>query len=322
MPRRPEHTMTQAQTNPLSAWHATPTKQAIVDFVAAVTAAGGPSYVPPEQRIAVFDNDGTLWCEKPMYIQLAHIIGTLAAQAEGDPTLRTRQPWQAAWSNDYGWFGMAVTRHYQGDDGPLHELMGGILALALDRDVAQVEAEALDFVKGAHHPTLERRYALCTYLPMLQLLRYLEDHGFVNYIVSGGGRDFMRGFAFELYGVPRQRVIGSTVAYRCVETDKGAEIVQAPELAVIDDGPGKPIQIWNVIGRRPILAAGNANGDRAMLKFAGGDQLPALRLVVVHDDPTREFAYTAGAEDVIATATALGWTQISMAQDWSAVFGT
>ena len=304
----------------LPSWHATSAKQAILDFVAAVTDAASPTYVPPAARIAVFDNDGTLWCEKPMYIQMDFILRKLAAAAAADPALRTRQPWQAAWANDFAWFGAAMTKHYQGDDGDLRVLLGGVLALSDGQAVEEVEAAAQAFVEHERHPTLGLAYRDCIYQPMLELLRYLEANGFVNYIVSGGGRDFMRGFAQDLYGVPRERVIGSTVAYRYVENEDGDAIVQRADLDVINDGPDKAVQIWNVSGRRPILAAGNSNGDLAMLSFAGGATLPALRLLVVHDDADREFAYMAGAEQAMAAVQARGWTAISMRDDWRAVF--
>ena len=306
--------------DPLPSWSEGTSKSAILDFVEAVTEAGGAAYVPPEERIAVFDNDGTLWCEKPMYIQLDYILRKLAAQAADDPSLRTRQPWQAAWEKDFDWLGGVITKHYQGDDSDLRVLFAGILSLAKGQAVEQVEAAARDFVENERHPTLGRAYRACVYQPMLELLVYLEANGFANYIVSGGGRDFMRGFALDLYGIPRQRVIGSTVAYRYVEGDGGGEIVQQAELDVVDDGPGKPVQIWNVIGRRPILAAGNSNGDLPMLAFAGGASLPALRLLVVHDDAEREFDYVAGAEKVISAAQTQGWTAVSVRRDWKTVF--
>lgn len=303
---------------PLASWNEGAAKQAIRDFVERVTAAGGPDYVAPSERITVFDNDGTLWCEKPMYIQLDFLLRKLAAQAEADPALRKRQPWLAAYEKEYAWLGAAITKHYQGDDSDLHVLLGGLLQLSKGQAVEQVEAAARTFIRSEHHPTLGRRYADCIYQPMLELLRYLAKHDFTNYIVSGGGRDFMRGIAHELYGVPRERVIGSTVAYRYVEGDGG--VVQKAELDVIDDGPGKPIQIWNVIGRRPILAAGNSNGDLQMLQFTGGPSLPAFRLVILHDDATREFAYTAGAEKVLDEAKPRDWTVVSMRRDWQIVF--
>jgi len=308
------------QTDPLPSWNEGISKSSILHFVEAVTTANGADFVPPSERIAVFDNDGTLWCEKPMYIQLDFTLRKLAAQAEGDPSLRSKQPWQASWEKDFDWLGGVITKHYQGDDSELQVLLAGILSLYEGQAVEQVEAAARDFIEKEQHPTLGRAYRKCIYQPMLELIRYLEANGFVNYIVSGGGRDFMRGFAQDLYGIPRERVIGSTVAYRYVESGDGGDIVQQAELDVIDDGPGKPIQIWNVIGRRPILAAGNSNGDLPMMAFAGGASLPALRLLVVHDDADREFNYVAGAEKVISVTQTLGWTAVSIQRDWQKVF--
>jgi phosphoglycolate phosphatase-like HAD superfamily hydrolase len=307
-------------TDPLPSWNDTPARRAILDFVAAVTDESGPEYVPPAERVATFDNDGTLWCEKPMYIQLDFLLRKLAAQAERDPSLRSQQPWKAAWEKEFDWLGRAITKHYQGDDSALHVLLGGILTLSKGQIVEQIEADAKDFIQSERHPILGLIYRDCIYQPMLELLRYLEDNGFINYIVSGGGRDFMRGFAHDLYGIPRQRVIGSTVAYRFVEEDGGSAIVQRAELDVIDDGPGKPVQIWNVIGRRPILAAGNSNGDMQMLSFTGRPSLPAMRLLVLHDDADREFYYVAGAEQILKTAQTNGWTTISMKNDFEMVF--
>ncbi|MCB9162414.1 MAG: haloacid dehalogenase-like hydrolase [Caldilineaceae bacterium] len=305
---------------PLPSWHDTPSRQAILDFVARVSDAGDPDYVPPDARIAVFDNDGTLWCEKPMYVQLDYLLRKLAAQAEADPALRSKQPWQAAWEQDFAWLGGAMTKHYEGDDSDLHVLLAGVLALSDGQPVEEVEAAARAFVMAEQHPTLSRSYRTCIYQPMLELLRYLETHDFTCYIVSGGGRDFMRGFAEELYGIPRQRVIGSTVAYHFEATEEGGRVVQKPQLDVVDDGPAKPLQIWNVVGRRPILAAGNSNGDLEMLSFTGGPSGPALRLLVVHDDGEREFDYVAGAEKVIDAARTNDWITVSMSDDWSAVW--
>ncbi|MCJ7659313.1 MAG: haloacid dehalogenase-like hydrolase [Anaerolineales bacterium] len=308
------------QTDPLPSWNKGTSKRSILDFIEAVTSANKPEYVLPSDRIAVFDNDGTLWCEKPMYIQLDLILRKLAAQAERDPALRSKQPWLAAWEKDFDWLGGAITKYYQGDDSDVQVMLGGILSLAEGQAVEQVEAAAKDFIENERHPTLGLAYRECIYQPMIELLRYLEANGFINYIVSGGGRDFMRGFAQDLYGIPRERVIGSTVAYRYVESDDGGEIVQQAVLDVIDDGPGKPIQIWNVIGRRPILAAGNSNGDLPMLAFAGGASSPALRLLVVHDDAEREFDYVAGAEKVISAVQTNKWTAVSIQRDWQKVF--
>ena len=292
----------------------------ILDFVTMVTDEAGSQYVPPEERIAVFDNDGTLWCEKPMYIQLDFLLRKLAAQVEIDPSLQDKQPWKAAREKDFTWLGESVTKHYQGDDTNLHVLLKGILSLSQDQPVAQIETQAKVFVYSERHPTLGNLYKDCVYKPMLELLNYLEDHGFTNYSVSGGGRDFMRGFASELYGVQRQRVIGSTVAYRYLETEGGCEIVQQADMDVIDDGPGKAIQIWNVIGRYPILAAGNSNGDIEMLKFAQASGKPYLNLLLLHDDSQREFDYQQGAEKALALATDNDWNIISMKEDFNNIF--
>jgi phosphoserine phosphatase len=305
----------------IPSWNATSTRQKILDFINSVTDSSKPSYVPPQERIAVFDNDGTLWCEKPMYIQLDFLLRKLAVQAKDDALLRSKQPWKSAWEKDFSWLGNAITKHYQGEDSDLKILLGGILTLSEGQAVEQIEADAREFIESASHPTLGLRYRDCIYHPMVELLQYLEANGFTNYIVSGGGRDFMRGFAHDLYGIPRERVIGSTVAYRYIagEDDQDA-IVQRAELDIIDDGPGKPVQIWNIIGRRPIIAAGNSNGDLQMMNFAGGPAQSALRLLVIHDDDQREFDYQAGAEKVIESAQSNDWATISIKRDWNRVF--
>ena len=304
----------------MPSWQETPTKQKILDFVSSVTEETGPNFVPPSERIAVFDNDGTLWCEKPMYIQLDYLLRKLRARAEEDPHLREKQPWKAAWEQDSGWLGGTVTKHYQGDDSDMQVLLGGILELSAGIPVEQVEAEAGQFIHSEQHPTLGLVYRDCIYKPMLELLEYLEASDFTNYIVSGGGRDFMRGFTQELYNIPRERLIGTTVTYEYKENAAGGEIVHKGELDVIDDGPAKAIQIWNVIGRRPILAAGNSNGDIQMLKFTAGQDFESLCLLVVHDDAEREFDYSAGAEKVIIEQQSRNWTAISMRDDWCQVF--
>lgn len=304
----------------LQSWNDTPTKHTILSFIKSVTDEKSMTYVLPAERIAVFDNDGTLWCEKPMYIQFDYFNRKLAEQAENDPSLQSRQPWSAAWNKDFDWLDGAITKHYMGDDRDFRILLGGILTLADNTPVEQVETAAREFIEREQNPALGIPYKNCVYQPMLELLSLLETNGFTNYIVSGGGRDFMRGFVHDLYGIPRERVIGSTLAYRFVDSDQGGEILQKPELDVVDDGPGKPIQIWNVIGRRPIMAVGNSNGDLPMMKFTGNSVLPALRLLVVHDDAEREFEYSAGAEKAISAVKTNEWTAVSIQRDWQIVF--
>jgi phosphoserine phosphatase len=306
--------------NPLASWRAGTGRQAIVDFIERVTTEGSPEFVAPPERVAVFDNDGTLWCEKPMPIQLDFILRRLAVMADQDPTLRERQPWQAAYTREYDWLTQVVVKHYHGDDSELPVLAAGILQAFAGITVEDFEAQADAFLRGARHPTLGRGYLACAYTPMVELLGYLEANGFANYIASGGGRDFMRPVSQEVYGVPRERVIGSATALAWEPGEDGGRIVRKPELDVLDDGPAKPVRIWSRVGRRPILAAGNSNGDIPMLAFAGQPGRPSLRLLVLHDDAAREFDYTLGAERALQQAGDSGWTVVSIDRDWATVF--
>jgi haloacid dehalogenase-like hydrolase len=306
--------------DPLPSWREGASKQAILDFVQRVTTEGGADAVPPQERVAVFDNDGTLWCEKPMPIQLDFILRRLTAMAEHDPALRTRQPWQAAYTRDYHWLGEVITKHYHGDDSDLQVLGAGVLQAFAGITVDDFEAQADRFLRGTHHPTLGHTYLACGYAPMIELLGYLETNGFRNYIASGGGRDFMRPISQELYGIPRQRVIGSSVTLAYQKDGGGGTIVHKPELDVLDDGPQKPVRIWSRVGRRPLLAAGNSNGDIPMLAFAEQPDRPCLRLLVLHDDPAREFDYVVGAEQALQLASTNGWTVVSINDDWATVF--
>jgi phosphoserine phosphatase len=269
----------------------------------------------------VFDNDGTLWCEKPMPIELGFILQRLAAMADQDPGLRGRQPWKAAYDKDYGWLGDVITKHYAGDDSDVKVLLGGILQAYAGMDVEDYQDAAHRFLHAGRHPTLGRPFAECGYLPMIELLGYLEANGFTTYIASGGDRDFMRPVTQAVYGIPSERVIGSSNALRYTPDDQGGSIIYLSEPDVFDDGPVKPVRIWSRVGRRPILAAGNSNGDIPMLQFAGGPSRPGLRLLVLHDDPEREFDYTAGAERSLEQAAAQGWTVVSIRRDWATVFG-
>jgi FMN phosphatase YigB (HAD superfamily) len=297
---------------PLSSWNDGPVKDAVLGFVERVSADG----LPPEERVAVFDNDGTLWCEKPLPIQADFILRRLYEMAEADPALREQQPWQAAYERDYAWLGRVMEERYTGDDTNVRTLLGGVIAAHAGISVDDFEEQADAFLHTAQHPTLRRGYLECGYAPMVELLRYLDANGFSNYIASGGGRDFMRPISDELYGIPRDRVIGSSTA---LDYHDGT-IVRKPEADVLDDGPQKPVRIWSRVGCRPILAAGNSNGDIAMLDFTRHEAKPTLRLLVLHDDAEREFAYTAGAEKSLERARSERWTVVSMANDWSSVF--
>jgi phosphoserine phosphatase len=302
-------------TEPLASWRDTPTRRAIVEF-----AERAARDVPPEERVAVFDNDGTLWCEKPMPVELGFILKRLAEMAEADPALRTRQPWQAAYERDYGWLGDVITKHYAGDDRDVKVLMGGILQAFAGQTVDEYAAASAAFLAEAAHPTLGRRLRDCAYVPMIELLRFLEANGFTCFIASGGSRDFMRTITGELYGVPPERVIGSSFGLRFTKDGDGGTLAYVAEPDVFDDGPVKPVRIWSRVGRRPLVAVGNSNGDIPMLAWAGGTR-PALRMLVRHDDPEREFDTDTGAEHALERAARDGWTVVSVRDDWAIVFG-
>jgi phosphoserine phosphatase len=250
-----------------------------------------------------------------MPIELGFILQRLTEMAEQDESLRDKQPWKAAHGKDYAWLSGVITKHYAGDDTDVKVLMGGILQAFAGWTVDEYGAAAGTFVREAAHPTLERAFAACAYLPMIELLRYLESNGFTCYIASGGDRDFMRPITRELYGIPSERVIGSSNALEYRDDEHGGSIVYLAEPDVFDDGPVKPVRIWSRIGRRPILAVGNSNGDIHMLAWADG-----LKLLVLHDDAEREFDYTAGAEQSLERANAEGWTVVSVKNDWATVF--
>jgi hypothetical protein len=301
----------------LSSWRERPAKQAIIDFVERACGEGG---VPIEERVAVFDNDGTLWCEKPMPIQLDFIIRRLAEMAKLQPELCERQPWKAVADRDFAWFGATMAAHYAGDDTDVRTLLAGILAAYAGISVDEFEAQANAFLRTTRHPTLGRGYLECGYAPMVELLGYLAANGFSNYIASGGGRDFMRPISQDMYGIPRERVIGSSSTFAYVSDQPGGTITHKPEADYLDDGPQKPVRIWNRTGRRPLLGAGNSNGDAAMLEFTYHTDKPTLRLLILHDDAEREFAYTAGAEQALEQAETDGWTVVSIKNDWATVF--
>src|ERR1700729_3741994 len=298
----------------LAAWNGTPPRQAIGEFVERVKTEGGADYVPPPARVAVFDNDGTLWCEKPMPIELGFILHRLADMCAADASLRDRQPWKAAHERDYAWLGDVITKHYHGDDNDVKVLMGGILRAFGGMNVEVYEQAATEFLSGPH-PTLGRTYRECGYVPMIELLRYLEANGFTSFIASGGDRDFMRPVTDEIYGIPSERVIGSSNALTYQEDEDGGKLVYLDKPDVFDDGPTKPVRIWSRVGRRPLIAGGNSNGDIPMLHYTRSQTGPGLRLLLLHDDPEREFDYIAGAEDALERARAQDWTIISIKND-------
>jgi FMN phosphatase YigB (HAD superfamily) len=305
----------------LASWNDTSTRQAIVDFVDTVTEEGGDGFVPPAERIATFDNDGTLWAEKPIPIQLDFTLRRFAEMAEADPQLRDQQPYKGSYEQDMGWLGQAMVKHYHGDDSDLGLLMAASSKAFADLTVEQYSETVAAFFRTAQHPKLGRPYSTCGYRPMVELLRYLEANGFIPYIASGGDRDFMRPVAGDLYGIPPERVIGSSLEIGYRESDDDSrDVLYKAQMDFFDDGPTKPVRIWSRIGRRPVVACGNSNGDIQMLRFAKTGTRPALRLLVLHDDAEREFDYTDGAEKALQRAGEAGWTVVSVRNDWSTVF--
>jgi phosphoserine phosphatase len=304
----------------LASWRDGAARRAIVGFVRSAGTEGSPEFVPPPERVAVFDNDGTLWSEKPVPVQLDFTLARMTEQAAGDPALKDRQPYRAALDKDYRWLGEAVVKHYHGDDTGLRALKGAVEAAFDGMSVDAFAAEVSGWLAGASHPLLHRPYLACGYVPMIELLGYLEANGFTTYIASGGDRDFMRPFAEQIYGIPPERVIGSALGLDLDDGDGGPALMYKSKIEFFDDGPQKPVRIWSRVGRRPLVAGGNSNGDIPMLRFAGARDRAGLRLLVRHDDADREFAYDAGAEDALERGAADGWTVVSMRDDWDAVF--
>lgn len=301
----------------LQSWRDGTARAAIVDFVESVTT--GHDAVPSEQRIAVIDNDGTLWTEKPMPTQLHYIVEQWAAAARADPALAAQQPYKAAVDRDFAWLGGAIDKHYAGDDSDLHTLIGALVRTTVNVSVDDYQAAVEGFYRDARHLTLARAYPTVVYQPMVELLRYLEANGFTCYIVSGGDRDFMRPMTVDAYGIPPERVIGSAVGLHYDTTTN--DVRYGEHFDFFDDGPEKPLRIWTRIGRRPLLAAGNSNGDIPMLRYVQKHP-QSLSLVVHHDDDTGrgDAPYDKGAEAVLAEAETSGFTRVSVKHDWASVF--
>ena len=306
-------------STPLSTWNDTATKQTILDCIVRITDPNGSDHVAPDERIATFDNDGTPWCEQPA-VQGGFIMQRLTEMADKDDSLRQKQPWKMAYDKDTSWINQAVDRHYNGDDSDVKVLLAGLGKAFAEMTVDEFASKVADFFASVRHPKYDCSYLDVAYQPMLELLALLDENEFTVYIVSGGGRDFMRPVTEQVYGIPPERVAGSAPTLTFHADDKAASIMRGAGLDILDDGPAKAVQIWDRIGRRPILAAGNANGDMPMLQFAGGGDRPALRLLVSHDDGDRETAYTAGAEKAVKVAHERDWNVISMKNDWRRVF--
>ena len=304
-----------AMADPLASWNDRAAKQSIINFVDKITRQGAPEYVPPGQRIAVFDNDGTLWSEQPVYFQLYFALNRLAEMAPKHPEWKSSQAVQAALSGDLDRLAKL------GHKGIL-EIVGLTHAGLSSQELT---AEVRAWLLKARHPELKLPFVEMIYQPMVELLAYLRAHDFKTYIVSGGGVDFIRAFSQKAYGIPPEQVIGSSLKAKWANKDGKPSVLKLAQINSINDKEGKPINIELQIGRRPIMAVGNSDGDLAMLQWTAAGAGPSLMVLVHHDDAKREFAYDRKShvgklDKALDQALKDGWTVVSMKEDFKKVF--
>ncbi len=304
-----------AQGDPLPSWNDGKAKQSILDFVAAVTREGSPDFVPAPQRVATFDNDGTLWVEQPMYTQLAFALDRVKALAPMHPEWANQQPFKAVLDGDMKALAAAGE----------HGLVELVMASHSGMTTEEFERIVKDWISTARHPRFKRPYTELVYQPMLEVLAYLRANGFKTFIVSGGGIEFMRPWSEQIYGVPPEQVVGSSIKTRFQMRQGIPELFRLPEVNFVDDGVGKPVGINEHIGRRPIAAFGNSDGDLQMLQWTTKTGGRRFGLIVHHTDGEREYAYDreshVGHLDKALDAAALNdWTVVSMKDDWKRIF--
>jgi phosphoglycolate phosphatase-like HAD superfamily hydrolase len=304
-----------AQTGPLPSWNDGSTKDAIVSFVEKVTDEGGEDYVPPEDRVATFDNDGTLWVEQPMYTQLAFALDRVKELAPEHPEWKDKQPFKAALEGDM------KTLAASGEKGLLELVMASHAGMS----PAEFQTIVGDWLATAKDKRFKRGYTKLVYQPMLELLSYLRDNGFTTYIVSGGGIEFVRNFSEAVYGIPPAQVVGSSIKTKYEEVDGKPTLIRLPEMHFIDDKEGKPVGINEYIGQRPIAAFGNSDGDYQMLDWTTSGEGPRFGLIVHHTDAKREYAYDRDSsfgrlDKALDEAPDKGWIVVDMKNDWKTVF--
>jgi phosphoglycolate phosphatase-like HAD superfamily hydrolase len=301
--------------DPLPSWNDGPNKQRITDFVRAVTTEGGQDFVPPAERIAVFDNDGTLWAEYPLYTQVRFVFDRIRALAPTHPEWKDRQPYQSVIAGD-------LKGAMAGGAKGLFEL---VLAAQSGTTTTEFEDIVREWIAAAEDPRFKRPYTELSYQPMQEVMRYLRANGFKTFIVSGGTVEFMRAFAEPVYGIPAEQVIGTRQKLAYAAEDGQPTVKMLPELEFNDDGPGKPIAIAALVGRRPIAAFGNSDGDFQMLQWTTAGKGARLGMIVHHDDAEREYAYDRNTSigklaEGLDKYRAMGWGLISMKSDWKVVF--
>lgn len=301
--------------DPLSSWNDRHAKQAIIDFVQKVSQKEGKNYVPPEERIAVFDNDGTLWVEHPMYVQLAFILDRVKALAPEHPEWKNQQPFKAILENDK----KVLAQLHEKD------LMALMMATHAGMSTEAFTKIVREWIATARHPQFHVPYTQLVYKPMVELLRYLRANEFKTFIVSGGGIEFMRPWALQVYGIPPDQVVGSSIKIKYESNQGKPELLRLPQIDLVDDGPGKPVGIQTHIGLRPIAAFGNSDGDFQMLEWTTAGEGLRLGMIVHHDDAKREYAYDRKTaigklDKALDAAPSHGWVLISMQKDWKAIF--
>ncbi len=301
--------------DPLPSWNHGATKQAILDFVAAVTKDGGDRFVPIADRIATFDNDGTLWVEQPNYTQGFFAFDQIKTMAADHPEWKTEQPYAAILASDQ----QAMSKFTE------HDLAAIIAATHFGMTTDQFDVDAKAWLETAKHPKFDQRFVECVYQPQLELLDYLRANAFQTFIVSGGGIDFLRNFAEETYGIPPSQVVGSSGQVTFKMQNGTPVLIKEAKIGSIDDKDGKPVNIHLHIGQKPILAFGNSDGDQQMLEYTDAGDRPRLMLLVHHDDAAREFAYdrtsSVGKLDTAWNeAVKRNWTVVSMKDDWARIF--
>ena len=304
-------------TDPLPSWNDGPAKTAIIDFVKTTTDSSSSKFVPPEARIAAFDQDGTTWVEHPMYTQVMYCLDRVQALAEKKPELKSVEPFKTVLSGDRE----AIAKL------PKEDLVKFLAATLTGMTVEEFSAEVKPWIETAKHPRFKRLYTELIYLPMMEVMHLFRDNGYKTYFVTGGGQDFVRVYSEQVYGVPPEQVVGSAGAVKFgYDKDGKPELTKDPKLLLNDDKAGKPEGIHLVIGRRPVAAFGNSNGDKEMLEYTQAGEGARLMLLVHHDDAEREYAY--GPDSKVGTfsdslmdeAKSKGWIVVSMKNDWKRIF--
>lgn len=301
--------------DPLPSWNDGPTKRSIVDFVARVTKEGGSDFVPPGDRIATFDNDGTLWVEQPTYTEAIFTNDRIEQLAAEHPEWKKKQPFAAVLNHDMK--AMAAS----GEKGIAQLLMATHTGMTVD----DFDKTVTGWLAQARHPKFKRPFTQCIYQPMVEVLQYLRTNGFKTYIVSGGEQEFMRAWTEKAYGIPREQVIGTSVKTEFMMKDGVSVLMRRPEIDSIDDGPGKPANIGKFIGKRPIAAFGNSDGDQQMLEYTTSGPGARLAVIVHHTDVDREYSYDRQSkvgrlDKALDEANAKHWTVVDMKSDWKAIF--